>query len=294
MRRARDRPPKLEPRVGESHPSGPPTLAALIERAKLAGPGASGPGPTELRRTVERLVAGDRHGLGALAPMTGLTHVEAWAAITRTFGATAVVPVIDPSCTEAAARTAVARVREVAVDGARVALATAFPASLLPLHLAFARLARSRGAEVADLVDFGPIRADGRTPRWLRWIGGVAVVSDGRALCDTADAEAAREWMFATPRPTLIIADGPFAEVASEAGVEVVAFAGLDRPGLAVAGARSGRCTFVPMRTDRAARDYGMLERLVEGPPGGPGGPGGPEGGPVPPADPTVGPTAGM
>ena len=50
--------------------------------------------------------------------MTGLTHVEAWAAITRTFGATAVVPVIDPSCTEAATRAAVARVREVAVDGA--------------------------------------------------------------------------------------------------------------------------------------------------------------------------------
>ena len=269
MRRARDRPPKLEPSVGASSPPPELTIAALIERAKLAGPGATGPGPTELRRTVERLVAGDRHGLGALAPLTGLTHVEAWAAITRTFGATAAVPVIDPACTEAAARAAVARVRAVAEAGRRVALATAFPASMLSLHVAFARLAQAEGAEVVDLDDYGPIRADGRTPRRLRWTSGVAVVSDGRALLDTADAEAAREWMFINPRPTLVVADGPFAEVASEAGVEVVAFAGLERPGLAIAAARSGRCTLVPLRTDRPARDYAMLERLVSDPPPG-------------------------
>jgi hypothetical protein len=274
VRRARDRPPKLEPRVGASQPAAELTLAALIERAKLAGPGATGPGPTELRRTVERLVAGDRHGLGALAPLSGLTRVEAWAAITQTFGATAVVPVIDPACTEAGARAAVGRVRDVAEAGGRVALATAFPASMLPMHLAFARLAQSQGGEVVDLDDYGPIRADGRTPRWLRWIGGVAVVSDGRALFDTADAEAAREWMFVNPRPALVVADGPFAEVASEAGVEVVAFAGLERPGLAIAGARSGRCTIVPVRTDRSARDYAMLERLLGAAPGGRGGEG--------------------
>jgi hypothetical protein len=116
---------------------------------------------------------------------------------------------------------------------------------------------------VIDLPDFGPIRADGRTPRWLRWIGGIAVVTDGRALCDTAGGEAAREWMFAVPRPALVVADGPFAEVAWEAGVEVVALAGLDRPGLALASAREGRALVVPMRTDRPARAYAPLEELI-------------------------------
>jgi hypothetical protein len=116
---------------------------------------------------------------------------------------------------------------------------------------------------VVDLADFGPIRADGRTPRWLRWIGGVAVVSDGSALCDTRDGEAAREWMFAVPRPSLVIADGPFAEVAWESGAEVVALAGLDHPGLAIAGARRGRCTVVPLHTDRAPRAYAPIEGLI-------------------------------
>ncbi|MDP9336513.1 MAG: hypothetical protein M3Q30_24810, partial [Actinomycetota bacterium] len=39
--------------------------------------------------------------------------------------------------------------------------------------------------------------------------------------------------------------------------------AGLDRPGLAVAAAVDGRCTLVPMRTDRPARGYQVLEDLI-------------------------------
>ncbi len=271
MRPARSRPPKLEPHSGAPRavalpaPPPAPTLPTLIERSKVAGPGASGPRATELRRTVERLVAGDRGTLGALAPIAGLTAVDAWVSIGAAFGATAETATIDTARTIAATRAAVARVLEVAERGSRVAIATARPASLMPVHLAFARLARAHGAEVQDLDDLGPIRADGRTPRWLRWVGGVAVVSDGHALCGTRDGEAAREWMFAIPRPALVIADGPFAEVAWESGVEVVAFAGLDRPGLAVAAALGGRCTFVPMRTDCPARGYRAIEDLITG-----------------------------
>jgi hypothetical protein len=263
VRQARNRPPKLVPHAQAPRPAPPPTLEAMIERSKVAGAGGSGPGSTELRRTVERLVAGDRRALGELEPMTGLTLVDAWTAVGGAFGASGDTPVIDASRTIAATRSAVARVLEAAARGARVAVATAAPASLVTLHLSFVRLARANGAEVVDLPDFGPIRADGRTPRWLRWLGGVAVVSDGQSLCDTRDGEAAREWMFAIPRPSLVIADGPYAEVAWERGIEVVAFAGLDRPGLALAAAVDGRCTLVPMRTDRPARGYQVLVDLV-------------------------------
>ena len=107
---------------------------------------------------------------------------------------------------------------------------------------------------MVDLADFGPIRADGRTPRWLRWVGGVAVVSDGRALCDARDGEAAREWMFAIPRPALVVADGPFAEVAWEAASR--SSPSPDSTGPASRSPRPARrrCTLVPLRTDRAAR----------------------------------------
>ena len=43
------------------------------------------------------------------------------------------------------------------------------------------------------------------------------------------------------PRPALVVADGPFADVAWEAGIDVIALAGLDRPALAVAANRDGR-----------------------------------------------------
>jgi hypothetical protein len=263
--RARSRPPRLELRVGSSQPAPTPTLLDLIERSKVAGPGGAGLGPTELRRKVERLAAGDRRELGELSPIAGVTLQTAWAAVTDTFGARADSAHIDAARTASAARAAAARVRSVASAGGRVAIATARPASLLTLHLAFGALVRDHDGELIDLADFGPIRADGRTSRWLRWIGGVAVVTDGRTLCATGDGEAAREWLFAMPRPALVVADGSFAEVAWEAGIEVVALAGLDRPALAVAANRDGRDIVVPLRTDRPTRAYGVIEDLVAG-----------------------------
>jgi histidinol phosphate phosphatase hisN-like protein len=263
--RARSRPPRLELRVGSAQVAPPPTLLDLIERSKVAGPGGAGLGPTELRRKVERLAIGDRHELGELSPINGLTVNAAWTAVNETYGASFESALIDAARTASAVRAAAARVRAVASTGGRVAIATSRPASLLTLDLAFAALVRDNEGELIDLVDFGPIRADGRASRWLRWVGGVAVVTDGRTLCATADGEAAREWLFAMPRPALVVADGPFAEVAWEAGIDVVAFAGLDRPALAVVAHRDGSDIVVPLRTDRPTRAYRVLEDLVAG-----------------------------
>jgi hypothetical protein len=263
--RSRNRPPKLEPRVAQPTIAPVPTREELVERAKLAGrAGGPEPGPTELRRLVDHLARGDRQVLGELAPIPGLTALDGWAAITAVFGATPDAPRIDPGCTILGAERAAARVRSVAAGGVRIALATARPASLLPLHHAFATIARRAGGDVIDLADAGPMRADGRAQRWLRWVDGVATVTDGAALLATVDGEVAREWLFVVPRPSLVIADGPFAEVAWEAGIEVVVLAGLDRPGLAIAAAREARCTAVPLRTDRPPRNYGIVRSLLE------------------------------
>lgn len=253
--KARNRPPRLETRTHDSHRAPAATPAELLERAKVAGAGAA-PGRSELRRYVERLVAGDRLALGEIAPIAGLTMVDGWVAMNAVFGATYEAPTIDPSRTLGFAQAAATRVHEVARSGARVAFATAAPASLLSVYFALARIAVAAGAEVEELGDVGPIRADGRHPRWLRSTDGVVAVTDGQALCSTHDGEAAREWLFVLNRPRLVVADGPFAEVAWESGIEVVTFAGLDHCALALAAARHDRCTLVPMRTDRPPLAY--------------------------------------
>ena len=94
--------------------------------------------------------------------------VDGWVAMNAVFGATYEAPTIEPSRTLKFAHAAATRVREVAQSGARVAFATAVPASLLTIYFALARIAAAAGAEVEELGDVGPIRADGRHPRWLR------------------------------------------------------------------------------------------------------------------------------
>jgi Phosphatase len=261
-RAARSRPPKLLPRPLVVHRAPPATDAERLERAKVAGPAAA-PGRTELRRFVERIVAGDRAALGELEPIPRLTVGEAWSALDEIFGARADHPTVDATRVLDAAERATGRVRAAGAQGARIALATAAPASVLPIHQVFARCARTAGAEVADLADAGPMRADGRAGRALRWVEGVATVTDGSALLSTHDGAAAREWLFVLPRPSLVVADGVFAEAAWEAGIDVVVLGGLDRPALAIAAARGDRCTFVPARTDRPPRAYGpVVDRL--------------------------------
>ncbi len=211
-----------------------------------------------LRRAVERAAADRVHG----APLD-----DAWAAVGRVFGATIADPGIDPALTISAARHAVARISEVANANARIALATSLPASLLTFHLALARFARISGADVADGDDAGPMRVDGRADRYLRWVDGVAVVTDGQSLCSVRGLEAAQEWLFMIPRPALVIADGPYAEVAVDAGVETIAFAGLDHSALVVGPPKNRHCTVVPMWTDRPPGAYRpLLERALATP----------------------------
>jgi hypothetical protein len=247
----------LETRVGPQYDVAPPTLEETLERSHVAGR-ASAATASELRRMVER-AAGDRVHPTALD--------DAWASVGSVFGATLADPRIDPALTISAARRSVERISEVADANARIAFATSRPASLLTFHLALARFARISGADVPDGDDAGPMRIDGRADRYLRWVDGVAVVTDGQSLCSVRSIEAAQEWLFMIPRPALVVADGSYAEVAADAGIDVIAFAGLDHCSLAVASAKFRRCMVVPMWTDRTPGAYRpLLERALATP----------------------------
>src|SRR5262249_10921469 len=153
---------------------------------------------------------------------------DAWADVEAVFGATVDSPHIDPDRTIAASRRAVRRIAEVADTGAHIAFATSRPASLITFYLALARLARISGGDVADDEDSSPLRVDGRAARTIRWVDGVAMVTDGEALCATRGLEAPQEWLFLVPRPALVVADGPYADAALDAGIDLIALGGLE------------------------------------------------------------------
>ena len=122
----------------------------------------------------------------------------------------------------------------------------------------------ARRRSIDDTDDAGPIRVDGRGPRWLRWIDGVAVVTDGPSLLATTGPTRPRSGCSSPAAPSLVVADGPFAPPRSRAGVEVVAFAGLDRR-RSRHPARPGpqRCLVVPVHAGRSPRAYAPLDRVA-------------------------------
>jgi hypothetical protein len=248
--KARNRPPRLDdlPRPSTLPTKPAPTTAELLVRARVAGKAAD-TSPSAVRHAIERL--------DASAP-------EAWAAVREVFGAEPDDAFIDIELTIRAAHRAAARIAEFARAGARIAFASAQPASFFGVHTALARLARVAGAEIDDADDVGPLRVDGRSGRYLRWVDGVAVVTDGESLLGTKGREAADEWLFLAGRPALVVADGPFAVAATESRLDVVAFGGLDRVDLALPAARAQDCVLVPVHGGRPARAYVPLVGVLE------------------------------
>jgi hypothetical protein len=236
--------------------------ASRLVRAGVCGRG--GPGATELAHLTERLVVGDRAVLGDLPPFAGLTRERVDRARRSVWGDTLAPPTIDPQRTLAAATAAAVQLARVAGARRTIAFATASPASLLPLHQQLVRLARAGGAHVVDAPDSAPMRADGRMARRLRWLGGVAVVTDGASIFATHDAGAARHWTRALGRPGLVVTDGPFAHVAIALGLPTIAF--VDQRGLAVAVAATdgAAVTAVPVHLDAAPRAYEALGDVVD------------------------------
>jgi hypothetical protein len=100
----------------------------------------------------------------------------------------------------------------------------------------------------------------------LRWLDGVAVVSDGRALLgDDRAHHAAEELLFTAGHPDLVVADRTFAGHALACGLEVVALAGLDALALAVAEYRGHAIRVVPLDEHRPPAAYQpLLDVLAE------------------------------
>lgn len=259
-------PPRRPPRL-EAEPSfstaDAPTLEQLLDGSQVTGRG-TGPGTTELRRLIARIVAGEATTRGALPSFPEVTDDEAVVAIRATFGASTARPEITAAATVRAATHVAAVLADAGARGTTVLAATARPATLLALHRSLAAIATRAGASVIALEDSGALRLDGRRGRRLRSVDGVVCVTDGASLLATDDPMAATELLFSVPRPGLVVADGPFALAAVAAGLPVVAVAGLEDAILAVAARRLRSVTVLPVDPTRPPAAYGPLLQHLE------------------------------
>jgi hypothetical protein len=248
----------------------PPTLRQRLLDARVAG--RTRLGRAELLARAREVLRGERGALLELPAFEDLDLDEVVEAIARHWGPDlgsphlGAVTSIDPDRTEEGMRAARARVIDVARRAGRVAFATTRPASLLPLYQVLARSAAEQGADVLADDETGAVSIDGRHGRRLRWLDGVAVVTDGDALPAGPGLGAAAELLFHLPPPDLVVADRALAGGALAAQVETVCFAGFDAVALAVATLRGAPATIVPLDDRRPPAAYTPLVEMVGAP----------------------------
>ena len=237
-----------------------PTLRRRVIEARIAGPHAHF-GRDAVRASIRSLVNGDRRARLGCDGLDGCSPDEVRDALASTHGwdPNAARAAIDPDSTLTAIEAAGLRIAEAAQAGARIAVATSRPASLLGLAQFVASEAAALGGRVL-VSDRAAI--DGAAGRDLWWIGGVAVLTDGSALL--ASDGAADDWLFAVGRPDLVVADRAYAGSALRAGCEVVAWVDLDAPALSLAAARGRRILVVPLDERRPAASYEVVEDALD------------------------------
>lgn len=251
-----------------NRPPPPDDRSTLRDLARLgvAGSHARWTEP-EIRDRIRAVVAGEAGALSGLEPVYGATTDDVVAAMATVWGWShrQVMASTNPEATLRAFTTLVDRVVEVGESGGTVAVATGRPASLLSLYSALVRMARARGASVIEQHDTAPSVRDGRAGRFLRWVDGIAVLTDGEALLSSAGVGAGVDWVFQVGRADLWLCDHGFAGAALRSGGRIAAFVDFDTIALALAATRVGaeQAVVVPLDDQRPPLAYQILIDLV-------------------------------
>jgi hypothetical protein len=157
------------------------------------------------------------------------------------------------------------RLAQAVLRGERVILATGHPVGLAHLYIEVGRQLRARGVELLQPFEAVPWHEPGRDHPWeIRYLEGVAMLTDGNSMRHTHDAEPIRR-MLAEERPDLVFADHGFAGGAIEAGVETLSIADVNDPALVVAAALGRTEVVVVMDDNVRPEDYWPCFQAIVG-----------------------------
>jgi hypothetical protein len=208
--------------------------------SRLAGAVATSPGNT--LRNCARLVAGHETYTFGLDDWRAASLADAIAAVRAVCGGDPEQAeedgpgFIDPDRTLAAIERHRDRLADfAAAGGGRVLLATGHPTGLLPHYAAIGRLLAASGSTLLAPLD-DVLLQRGREPRGIRFLDGVAAVTDGANLRHThlpMFMEAMLDELAAPPE--LVLADHGMAGAAIARGIPTLSIADVNDPALPLA-----------------------------------------------------------
>lgn len=233
-------------------------------RARLAGDVQTSPANTW--RNCERLAAGEEPATFGMSDWRGATPLEIAEAVRSVCGqdlGTGADPHglgwIDPDAALRGIAQHRATLRQAAASRARVLLATGHPTGLLGHYAALARVLQDRGcALLAPLDDVGLGSGPDGRPRSLRYVDGVACVSDGGSLRHTHRSrymEAVLDALGGGPgQVDLVVADHGMAGAAIERGIPALSIADVNDVALPLAQVRGRTDGVLPIDDNLAPR----------------------------------------
>jgi len=243
--------------------------------SRLAGV-ASPIGRSELEALVAAVVAGRAEATFGLdlagSALVGPDRVrpersEVWDALVEGWGCDPKARVVEIAVerTVAAVGVAAERLGAVAATGGTVALATSRPASMLGWYQELAAHLEAAGATVLRSNAASAVAPTAGRPsaRSVWWVGGVAVVTDGRSIRADDGLGLTEDWLFGVGRPDLVVADRGFAAAAAAAGHPTLVPADLDAVALEVAARRGAPVVTIPVDCGRPPEAYRALLGLL-------------------------------
>lgn len=263
---------KTADRHDEQHRDGAADLRAHLVRTRLAGEVATSPEATVTNCT--RLVAGHPEYTFGLSDWRSASLLESVHAVQVLCGGDpggdppAGPGYIDPEATMAAIARHRDGVAALARTGGRVLLATGHPTGLLAHYATLARALQAAGADLLMPLDDQEVHTgeDGR-PRSVRFLDGVACVSDGGSLRHTHAATYMEAMLDAlgAAAPDLVIADHGMAGAAIEAGIATLSIADVNDPALPLAQVRGRTDAVLPIDDNLAPSCFVPVTAAVLG-----------------------------
>lgn len=252
-------------------------LRAHLTTVGLAGEVQTTPANTWAN--IERLVAGDPDITFGLEVWADATVGEVADAVRSVCGADPRGTAeeqgsgwIDPAATIAALERHVERLAEAAARRAPVLIATGHPTGLLAHYMALARELQAAGCALLAPGDGQPFDSDEGRRREIRYLDGVACVSDGASLRHTHRDEAMRAMLAQLEadgdEPGLVVADHGFAGAAITAELPTISIADVNDVALPLAQVRGLTDAVLPLDDNLPPRTMvpvtgWMLDRLA-------------------------------